>query len=177
MGGRMALRFAFTHPDRVSALVLESTSAGIVDDAARESRRKSDSALADSIEASGVEQFVDYWESLSLWESQKKLDPARRAALRAQRLKNSAAGLANSLRGGGAGNTYPVHEQLATLNIPALLIAGSLDHAYVEHARLMRSKIPSSRLEIIEGAGHAVHFENPDAMAAVVRRFLLDSNV
>lgn len=176
MGGRMAVRFALAHPERVSSLVLESTSPGILDEVARQARIKSDAALAYTIQAAGIERFVDYWEGLSLWDSQKSLSAEKRFALRSQRLSNNSDGLANSLRGAGAGDADPVHAQLAALRMPTLIIAGFFDHTYVSHANFMTSAIASSRLEIIQDAGHAVHFEKPDVFAAVVRRFLLDSH-
>jgi 2-succinyl-6-hydroxy-2,4-cyclohexadiene-1-carboxylate synthase len=175
MGGRMALRCALRHPERISALVLESTSPGIVDSAARHARIASDSLLAESIEKKGVVWFVDQWEMLSLWATPKNLTPERRSALREQRLKNDAQGLANSLRGAGAGTVEPVIDRLLSIDVPSLIIAGALDTAYVEYAKIMERAVPHARMEIIDDAGHSIHFEKPDALADAVRRFLLDS--
>lgn len=46
MGGRLALYFALTRPERVRRLVLESASPGLATEAEREARRRSDEALA-----------------------------------------------------------------------------------------------------------------------------------
>jgi pimeloyl-ACP methyl ester carboxylesterase len=54
MGGRVALHVAARMPDRVSRLVLVSTSAGIDDDAARHARALSDEALAREIEQGSI---------------------------------------------------------------------------------------------------------------------------
>ena len=93
MGGRAALRFALEHPDRVTALVLESSSPGIADPAERASRRAADVALAEAIERDGVAAFVERWEALPLWATQRALPAAARDKLRAQRLANTPLGL------------------------------------------------------------------------------------
>lgn len=173
MGGRTALQFALAHPERVSALVLESASPGIADPAERAARVASDEALAAAIERDGVEAFVDRWEQLPLWASQRHmLKPVARARLRAERLAQRAEGLAGSLRGAGAGVEPPVLDRLGAVAVPTLLIAGALDAKYVTLARAMAERLPSARVEIVPEAGHAVHLERPDAFAALVGGFL-----
>jgi 2-succinyl-6-hydroxy-2,4-cyclohexadiene-1-carboxylate synthase len=172
MGGRAALSFALLYGERLAALILESTSPGIGDTVAREARLASDSELADMIEKTGIEQFVKHWESLPLWESQRNLPDEKRHELRQQRLANDPRGLANSLRGAGTGCEPSVIDLLGGIVVPTLVIAGALDQAYVEHGRAIQVGIPHSSLEVVEGAGHAVHFEKPDALADVTRAFL-----
>lgn len=172
MGGRAALRFALRAPDRVAALVLESTSPGIADAARRAERREADRALADAIERDGIPAFVRRWETLPLWASQHALPAPARSRLRAQREANDAAGLANSLRGAGAGEDEPLLPQLGTFAAPVLLVAGALDAAYVAAGSEMAQAFPSARLAIVPDAGHAVHLERPDELTDAVLAFL-----
>lgn len=172
MGGRVALRFAIGHADRVAGLVLESTTPGIEDSAQRLVRKEFDGLLANDIERDGIEDFVDRWERLPLWDTQRQLPHASRVGLRAQRLLNDPLGLANSLRGAGAGEGLPVLDQAAGLRTPVLIIAGALDTRYVELGRLLERTIPGSRLEPVENAGHAVYLEMPEAFATAVNKFL-----
>ncbi len=172
LGGRAALRFALAYPDRVAALVLESASPGIVDPAERAARVRADEALAHTIEREGVAVFVELWEQLPLWVSQVALSEAARRRLRAERLANTAGGLANSLRGAGAGVDEPVLAQLATIDAPTLLVVGALDPKYVALGRTMAQMLPAAQLAIVAGAGHAVHLERPDAFAALVTTYL-----
>ena len=172
MGGRAALRFALRAPDRVAALVLESTSPGIADAARRAERRKADRALADEIERDGVSAFVNRWEKLPLWASQHALPASARSRLRAQREANDAAGLANSLRGAGAGEDEPVLAQLDMFRAPVLLVAGALDAAYVAAGGQMAETFPNARLTVVPDAGHAVHLERPDELTDAVLEFL-----
>lgn len=172
LGGRAALRLALRHPQRVRGLILESTSPGIEDDAERETRRRNDEELADYILRQGMEAFVDRWERLPLWASQTRLDARRRGKLRQQRLSQSPMGLANSLRGAGAGRDVPVLDRLGEIPVPVLLIAGELDPRYVDHARGMASRLRAARVAIVPGAGHAVHVERPTEYARIVSAFL-----
>lgn len=172
MGGRAALRVALRAPDRVAALVLESTSPGIADPARRAERHEADGALADEIEREGVSAFVRRWETLPLWASQHALPASARSRLRAQREANDAAGLANSLRGAGAGEDEPVLAQLGTFKAPVLLVAGALDGPYVAAGGEMAGAFPNARLTVVPDAGHAVHLERPDALTDAILEFL-----
>ena len=172
LGGRVALQVAADHPQAVAALLLEGASPGIADDAERGARRASDDALAERIERDGVEAFVDEWEQVPLFASQRGMPAEARAAVRATRLAQRAHGLANSLRGMGAGAQAPLHERLPSIDAPTLLLAGSLDKRYVAIAGEMAQTLPGATIGVIEGAGHAAHLERPEAFAQAVEDFL-----
>ena len=169
MGGRIALYTAFSGFFR--ALILESASPGLADPTEREQRRLNDEALAELIENEGIETFIDFWEKLPLFASQRSLSPEARAALRAQRLNNRASGLANSLRGVGTGVQPALQERLPALDLPALLLAGELDDKFRQIARQMAERIPQAYLQIVPGAGHAIHLEQPALFAEQVNTF------
>ncbi len=172
MGGRLALFLAAVAPERVSALILESTSPGLRDDAARRARAAQDAGLAAMLERDGVAAFVDRWEELPLFRSQSRLPEAVRAALRAQRLQHTPNGLANSLRGIGQGVQPPMHDRLPLLRVPTLLIVGALDPDYRALGREMNRVIPASRLVIVADAGHTVHLEQAETFTRIVLEFL-----
>lgn len=172
MGGRAALRFTLQHPERVAGLMLESTSPGISDEELRRERIAADRALADMIEANGIEAFVDQWERIPLWTSLAVLPEPVRARLRAQRLKNSATGLANSLRGAGVGVDEQVFEQPVSFRTFVRLVVGAFDTKYVALSRILETSVPGSRRSIVDGAGHMVHLEQPEQFRGVVRSFL-----
>ncbi len=172
MGGRLALRFALAYPARVAALILVSASPGLAGETARRARIAADAALAGRIEREGVPAFIDYWERLPLFATQTALPPSVRDRQRAQRLRHSAVGLANSLRGAGAGQDPPALEALSALRMPVLLIVGEEDPRYCALAAAMQARLPRSALVRVPGAGHAVHLEAPNAFAEAVARFL-----
>lgn len=172
MGGRLALYLALRSPERLSSLLLESASPGISDTAQRADRRRADESLASRIESQGMRWFVDYWERLPLWASQAKLPPAVLEAQRNQRLANDPLGLANSLRGMGAGAQPSLWQALPNLTMPTLLVAGQLDRKFRRLNEMMARKIPGAALAVIPAAGHNTHLENPEAFARAVRSFL-----
>lgn len=172
MGGRLALYITTHYPDKIKSLVLESASPGLKSEEERQIRKKRDDALADKIEANGIEWFVDFWESISLWDSQKQLSDEARQNLRKQRLANNPRGLANSLRGMGTGIMPSLWDKLSSLTMPVKLIAGNLDTKFVGINQEMAELIPNADLSIVEGAGHTVHLEKPEAFTEIVQEFL-----
>jgi len=174
MGGRVALHLAVAAPERIRTLVLESASPGIVDPTERAARIRADEALAESIERDGLEAFIDRWQSLPLFASQQRLPLEIRQRHRAQRLANDPVGLANSLRGMGAGAMEPVWDRLDEMTLPVLLLAGELDRKYVEIAETMAQRIPGARQLIIADAGHATHLDAPERFIPAVQDWLTD---
>jgi 2-succinyl-6-hydroxy-2,4-cyclohexadiene-1-carboxylate synthase len=172
MGGRLALYLAVQAPQRVRSLILESASPGLKSKDEQLARRQQDNALAERIEKEGLEAFVDYWESLPLWASQSGLPAETRETLRQQRLQNDPMGLAYSLRGLGTGAQASQWGRLHRLPMPVLLLAGELDEKFVAINQEMAALIPGAQLEIVPGAGHAIHLERPSHYAASVVRFL-----
>ena len=174
MGGRLALGLALRHPARVSSLILESATPGIQDEGERLQRSVADEDLARRIEAIGVEPFVGEWEGIPIWQSQRALPVEVLQHQRDLRLRNSVAGLANSLRGMGQGAQPSYWDQLGEIQAPVLLIAGSLDRKYAGLAGQMGIKIAGARLSVVPEAGHAVHLERPQQFTASVRDFIGD---
>ena len=172
LGGRIALSLALAAPERCGALVLESASPGIQDPAESARRAASDERLADWIEVEGVEAFVEHWESLPLFATQARLPKEARRTLRTQRLRNDPVGLANSLRGVGAGAQPALRVRLAELKAPACFIAGEEDAAYGEAAKAMAAAVPDGRAVTVPLAGHAVHLEQPETFQRTVLDFL-----
>lgn len=165
MGGRLGLYTAIHYPHLIDRLILESASPGIEDAAERAARQQSDEALADRIEREGIEAFVRRWENLQLFATQT---PEQRENLRGGRLKNNPTGLANSLRGMGAGAQPSLWDRLGEVQAPTLLIAGERDNKFTAIARRMASLIPRAQLAIVPDAGHTVHLEQPDMYTRLI---------
>lgn len=170
-GARIALALALVEPSVVRRLVLESASAGFADPTEREARRRADNALADDIERDGIPAFVDRWESLPLFGSHAALPEPTRRRLHAQRLRNSAPGLAASLRGAGQGAMTPLHDRLSALRIPTLVVVGAHDPAR-GRAEFVAEQIPGAVLAAIPCSGHTPHLESPARFRAIVLPFL-----
>ncbi|MBU3688043.1 MAG: hypothetical protein B7C54_09595 [Acidimicrobiales bacterium mtb01] len=168
MGGRIALDLAVRHPDVLSGLVLIGATAGLRTEVERTERRQLDEELARRIESIGVEGFLDEWLAQELFAT---LAPELRD--RGDRLRNTAAGLAASLRECGVGSQEPLWDRLSSLRVPVLLIVGELDTKFRAIAEQMRASIgANATIEVIGRAGHTAHLERPSDAAGVVRRWL-----
>jgi 2-succinyl-6-hydroxy-2,4-cyclohexadiene-1-carboxylate synthase len=167
MGGRLALHVAAARPHRLLSLLTIGAHAGL-DEEAREGRRRSDEALAQRIETGGLDAFVDYWSSLPLFQGLERRGPAFLAEVRAARMDNHATGLAESLRGMGAGAMRPVWNQLDHVNVPSTFVAGELDDGYSASARRLAASVPGSRVVLVQRAGHGAHQERPEAFARLL---------
>jgi 2-succinyl-6-hydroxy-2,4-cyclohexadiene-1-carboxylate synthase len=172
MGGRAAIATAVANPEAYSSLVLVGATAGIESSSHRHERILADEALADRIERDGIETFVDEWMALPIFASQSCLGLEAIGRARAQRLRNKIVGLANSLRGMGAGAQEPLFEELGRFGGPALLVVGERDEKFQGIAKKLEAAFPNARTEIISGVGHAAHLEAPDAFGKVVSTFL-----
>lgn len=167
MGGRLALNVAATRPERILSLLTIGAHAGL-DEEARGGRRRGDEALAQRIETDGLEAFVNYWSSLPMFESLERRGPSFVAQVRAARMENHVAGLAESLRGMGAGAMRPVWNELGRVKVPCTFVAGQLDHGYAASARRLAESVPDGRVVIVQRAGHTVHQERPEAFSRLL---------
>jgi 2-succinyl-6-hydroxy-2,4-cyclohexadiene-1-carboxylate synthase len=164
MGGRIALHVALARPERLDRLVLIGASPGLADPAERSARRVSDEQLADEIERSTIEAFAQRWAQTPVLAG---LPADVAAAVHADRLRSTPAGLARGLRGLGTGALPPLWDRLGELRTPVTLIVGERDEKFRGIATQMARVLPDARVEVVAGAGHAVHLEAP-ARAAVI---------
>jgi 2-succinyl-6-hydroxy-2,4-cyclohexadiene-1-carboxylate synthase len=168
MGGRLALHLALAAPYLVRRLVLVGATAGIEVDHERGARRAADAILADGLERDGVDTFLERWLDNPLFATLP-----RDAAGIVDRRENTVAGLASSLRLMGTGTQEPLWHRLPAARMPALFVVGALDAKFRELAeRMSHAWGGESRVAVVEGAGHAVHLEQPEAFLDLVSAFL-----
>ena len=168
MGGRVALGLAVRHPGHVASLSLIGASPGLSDPVERAARRRSDNELADDLLEDGLTAFVDRWMASPLLASQVRLGADALADARTQRLANDPDGLAGSLRGAGAGAQPSYWHDLAGIAAPVLLVVGDEDPKFRAIAMRMAAGLVQSAIEVVPGAGHAAHLENPDHVRAAI---------
>lgn len=168
MGARLCLHLALARPELVTSLVLVGVHPGIADPGQRASRHADDDALARRLEADGVAAFVDWWLRQPLFSTL----PAAAAGV-GERLANTAAGLASSLRLAGTGSQEPLWDRLPELGMPVLIVAGERDPKFADLGRRAAAAIgANAELALVASAGHACHLERPDAFCQVLADFL-----
>jgi 2-succinyl-6-hydroxy-2,4-cyclohexadiene-1-carboxylate synthase len=160
-GGRIAMHAALALPGRVTRLLLIGASPGIASDSERSSRRAADERLAEQVESMTIEEFARRWARTPLL-SGIPTDIA--ATSHRDRLQSTPRGLAAALRGLGTGALPPLWDRLGELRMPVQLFAGERDPKFTALAHEMAVRIPNATVQIVPGAGHAVHLERPDAI-------------
>jgi 2-succinyl-6-hydroxy-2,4-cyclohexadiene-1-carboxylate synthase len=165
MGGRLCLALALDRPDLVEALVLVSASPGIADERERATRRATDDQLAHDVERDGIDAFLDRWLAQPLFASL----PRELAGVDDRRRGNSVERITHQLRALGQGAQPSLWARLPELRMPVLLVTGAYDRKYRELAGAMAEAIgENARTVTIDGAGHALHLEQPAALAALL---------
>jgi 2-succinyl-6-hydroxy-2,4-cyclohexadiene-1-carboxylate synthase len=173
MGARLCLHAALTHPDAVRGLVLVGGTAGLEDADERAARVDQDRATADRLEALGLDRFLEEWLAQPLFAG---LRPDQ-AGLE-ERRRNTVAGLRSSLELAGTGAQEPLWARLGQLTMPVLAVAGAEDTKFAALAERMVAGIGrSATLDLIEGAGHAAHLEQPDGFLRVLRAWLAEHHL
>lgn len=173
MGGRTALSFAMYYPGMIRTLILESASPGLASDTERSKREASDRLLADWIEKKGVESFVDYWENIPLFQTQKQLPQDVQQNIRRERLSHTKKGLSSSLRYMGTGKQESWWHHLNQMNCPVLLLAGARDEKFININQKMCQRMNHADFQLVSQAGHAIHVEQTEIFGKIVQEFIL----
>ncbi len=164
LGGRIALHIALTAPERVSRLVLVSTSAGIKDPAERAQRRLADNRLAEELESIPFEDFIERWRTQPLFAD----EPREVGVLaREDQRRNRPEALAAVLRGIGTGEMDPLWGRLPELRMPVTVLVGDRDAKYLALGERMVELLPEAGLLLVPG-GHGLPLENPEAVARAI---------
>jgi 2-succinyl-6-hydroxy-2,4-cyclohexadiene-1-carboxylate synthase len=167
MGGRVALHAAISLGERVRRLVLIGASPGLADAGERVARAADDAALADRIEAIGIDAFVAEWGAQPLFDG---IPRGVTDFIDGDRRRNTAAGLAAALRGLGTGVMPPLWDRLGELAMPVELVVGERDAKFRAIAERMGERIPDARVHVVPGAGHVAHLEAPDTLVELLAR-------
>ncbi|MEG0217706.1 MAG: 2-succinyl-6-hydroxy-2,4-cyclohexadiene-1-carboxylate synthase [Raoultibacter sp.] len=170
MGGRVALAYTRAHAQRLASCVLESAALGPETPEERAVSNAHDAVLAERLDKNDIATFVEYWENLPLFETQRHLPPEVQQRLHEERLDNSCDALARSVRLAGQ-HTMPLFgETICALPMPLLYIAGMSDKKYTEIAEMFAAC--GAATCALLSAGHNVHVENPTSFCDHVQPFL-----
>ena len=166
MGARVALEVWRRAPERVAALVLADTGVHLPQPGEREKRM----ALLDLGRREGVGALVAEW--LPPMIGPRHRDNRPLVAMLTE-MCTSAGVETYATQIEALLHRPEVESLLPTIGCPALIITGSDDvwSPPAQHAAIAAA-LPGSMLEVIEGAGHMLPAEMPDAFNAAVRTWL-----
>jgi pimeloyl-ACP methyl ester carboxylesterase len=168
-GGLASLHFALRWPDRVRALALLDTGPGFKNPDAQARWLAQVERTARILEERGFESFLASRGADTAVGRRREL-PAAQAAARAI-ARQTVRGVANFGRG-IAGPAPGCIDELARIDLPALVVVGEEDEAYLRAADVMAARLPRARRVVIPGAGHVGTIEEPEALARALVDFL-----
>jgi pimeloyl-ACP methyl ester carboxylesterase len=168
-GGLASLHFAHTHPDRVAALALVGSGPGFKKPEAAAGWAAQVERTASFLESRGFDDFVSGKAGATCIGRKPELPAAQRAgeAIRAQ----TVAGVAKFGRR-VSGLAPSVIDELAEMNVPALVLVGDEDKAFLRAAEVMASKLPRAHHVVVPGAGHIVNIEEAETFNSALLGFL-----
>jgi 2-succinyl-6-hydroxy-2,4-cyclohexadiene-1-carboxylate synthase len=168
LGARVALGLAARAPAPFDRLVLVSGRDGLRDPEEARARRAHDDALADVLRHDGLAAFVDRWEALPLFDTQRGLPEEIRSAHRARRLAHDPEGVARALSVLSLGRMPRFADAAVSRTARVDLVVGALDVKFRQLAEELSREHATIRLHVVPGAGHDVVLERPDALAAIL---------
>ncbi|MGI9616490.1 MAG: alpha/beta fold hydrolase [Acidimicrobiales bacterium] len=169
LGTALALHYAIANPKRIPGLIITNSNSGFAETGAggnNERRVRASLALADRIDAAGMEAFADHPLNPSV---SKRLPAAARAELIEAFGKHDPIGLARMLRSTTANATAVdrVHE----LTMPTLLTWGVYEKRFAPAVELARDHIANLTVAELQ-AGHPVNLHDPDGFDRAVMAFI-----
>ncbi|MDZ7682554.1 MAG: 2-succinyl-6-hydroxy-2,4-cyclohexadiene-1-carboxylate synthase [Fodinibius sp.] len=169
MGGRLALNIALRQQAIFDGLVLESANCGITDPQERAQRQQLDARWAQQI-GNDFDAFLSDWKKLELFQSPLPTNKALVQRYYQIQLEQQPEALAASLRGFGTGSMPPICDQLRSIKLPTLLLAGTADEKYQRINHNLVDQLSNATFSSIK-AGHRTHLDNPSALVAELRTY------
>lgn len=174
MGGYTALMLAASHPERV----ISCTAAGAGSGALKSTRAQfieECRSRADDFERAGK---IDA-EAMSLGPTRVQLqnkDPIGWHRSVAHLAEHPADAAARTLRTVQAGrpSLYDLEAELKAIRAPVLLLVGDEDEPCLDVNLWMKRLMPSARLALLPGSGHAINLEEPALFNQLTEQFIVE---
>ena len=159
LGGYMSLAFHRAHAQRTRALLIIDTGPGYKNDQARDGWNANALRRAERLEADGLG------------------DVSKASAEVRQARHRDATGLARAARGMLTQRDARVIESLPGVAVPPWSSSAAEDTPFLAASDYMAAKIPGAKKIVIEGAGHSVNIDKPEAFNAALMGFLKEAEL
>ena len=173
MGGFAALHFALRHRQLARSLVV----AGVGYGAKPEQQPKYGESMrveADHAEKIGMAAFARELTESGYAQCLRGKDEAGWRRFSGELAEHSVLGMAMTLRGilATRPSLWHLADELRTLNMPILLVAGDEDTPCLEPNLFLKTTLPDAALCVVPRSGHLVNLEEPALFNSIVLRFL-----
>lgn len=174
MGGYTALMLAAKYPERVISCVAAGAGSGALR-ATRAQFIEESLARAAEFERSGRIDAEAYGLSPTRVQLQNK-DPAGWRTFVEYLAEHPARAAANTLRTVQAGRAslYDLEAELKAIAAPVLFLVGDEDEPCLDVNLWMKRLMPTARLGLLPGAGHAINLEEPELFNQLVAQFIAE---
>jgi pimeloyl-ACP methyl ester carboxylesterase len=172
MGGRVAQEVYRKAPERVLKLALLATDyRGHVSEEARAAEEARRTGMLAKVKAEGMESFAQGWVKMVVAPANMQ-NASLAGDVVAMMARQAPAVLAAHTLAGLVRPDYA--DMLPRISVPTLIAPGDADALRpVSVHQEMAARVPNSRLVVIEGSGHMVAMERPEAVTAAMRDWLL----
>lgn len=168
MGGRIALHYLRRFAP-LPTLVIGADPGIEATEARLDRARLDDNRISPGMR---IEGFCQAWERLPLIASQCLVPEPLRSEISRRRRAQDITGLGMALRSLSPGRVPSLWSALPRMT-PFVFVHGEQDRAYADVARRIQSANPACSSVEIPQAGHAVHLENPAALARLLREWIV----
>lgn len=168
MGGYVLLNLLARYPQRLRGAIFVASRAEADEPAARERRTQ----LAAAARAGRAAEIIDGFAALLFAPGTPEQRPELVTRVRGWMEQATPAGLEAALL---AMRDRPDYSgRLAQFTLPALVVGGAADRLLPASSfEVLARGLPAAEGEVIEGGGHLVNLERPEAFNACLRRFLV----
>jgi pimeloyl-ACP methyl ester carboxylesterase len=173
MGGFATLHLVLQHPELVLSAVIAGVGYGAQPER-RQAFQVESQAIAAAFEADGSRQVAQRYAVGPARVQLQNKNPRGWAEFTSALAEHSPRGAALTMRGVQAvrPSLYGLHDRLATIDVPILLIVGDEDEGCLEPALMLKRTIPTSGLVMLPQTGHTTNLEEPEVFNGAVDRFL-----
>ena len=168
-GGLASLHFMKRYPERVAALALVGSGPGFKNAEAAAGWAAQVERTANFLETRGFADFVKGRAGTTCIGNRPEL-PAAQAAAKPI-IEQAVPGIARFGRE-ISGPAPSVIDELADMNVPAVVLVGEHDKAFLRAGEVMAAKLPQARHVAVPDAGHIVNIEQAEIFNAELTKFL-----
>ena len=168
-GGLASLHFMKRHPERITALALVGSGPGFKNAEAAAGWAAQVERTANFLETRGFADFVNGRAGTTCIGNRPEL-PAAQAAAKPI-IEQSVEGIARFGRE-ISGPAPSVIDELGDMNVPAVVLVGEHDKAFLRAGEVMAAKLPQAHHVAVPDAGHIVNIEQADVFNSELAKFL-----